>query len=61
MGISQSEFKIKILTDKDKQLLTVSDNGIGMTAEELENNLGTIANSGSRKFPQGPGRRRGYR
>ena len=50
VGISQSEFKIKILTDKDKQLLTVSDNGIGMTAEELENNLGTIANSGSRKF-----------
>ncbi len=50
VGINRDEFKIRILSDKDNRVITVSDNGIGMTAEELENNLGTIAGSGSLKF-----------
>ncbi len=44
------DWKIKITADKENGLLTISDNGIGMTAEEVESNIGTIANSGSRKF-----------
>ena len=50
VGINRDEFKIRILSDKDNRVITVSDNGIGMNAEELENNLGTIASSGSLKF-----------
>lgn len=50
VGLDRSQFKIKILPDKENGLLTVSDNGIGMNAEELENNLGTIASSGSLRF-----------
>ena len=46
----RDSFEIKITVDKDKRLLTVEDNGIGMTKEELENNLGTIAKSGSFDF-----------
>ncbi len=49
-GLSRDDFAIQISVDKDNRTLTVSDNGIGMTAEELENNLGTIAQSGSLKF-----------
>ncbi len=45
-----SELKIKISFDKDQKTITVSDNGIGMTREELINNLGTIAKSGTREF-----------
>ena len=41
---------IRIAFDKDARTLTVSDNGIGMSAEELERNLGTIAHSGSQEF-----------
>ena len=41
---------IRVAFDKDARTLTVSDNGIGMTAEELERNLGTIAHSGSQEF-----------
>ena len=46
----QSDYYIKIETDKDNRTLTISDNGIGMTKEELEQNLGTIAKSGSLAF-----------
>ena len=50
VGMNKSDFAINIIADKDAGTLTVTDNGIGMTAEELENNLGIIANSGSFKF-----------
>lgn len=50
VGMSKSDFKIFIKADKDNGTLTITDNGIGMTAEELENNLGIIANSGSLAF-----------
>ncbi len=49
-GLSRSDFAINITVDKDNRILTISDNGIGMTSEELEKNLGTIAKSGSREF-----------
>lgn len=48
--ISKSDFRILITLDSDAKTITVSDNGIGMTAEELESNLGTIAKSGSLDF-----------
>lgn len=44
------EFKIKIAADKEARTLTLSDNGIGMNAEELNDNLGTIARSGTEAF-----------
>ena len=47
-----SDLAIRISFDKDARTLTVSDNGIGMTAEDLERNLGTIAHSGSEEFKQ---------
>ena len=50
VGLNRSDFKIRILPDKENSQLTISDNSIGMTAEELEKNLGTIARSGSFKF-----------
>ena len=50
VGMSRSDFAIDLAIDKDARTLTVSDNGIGMTAEELEKNLGTIAHSGSLDF-----------
>ncbi len=50
VGLSGDDFFIKITADKDNRVLTVSDNGIGMTAEELESNLGVIAQSGSLNF-----------
>ncbi len=50
IGLNRGDFDIKITADKDARTLTISDNGIGMTAEELENNLGTIAKSGSLAF-----------
>lgn len=50
IGLNRGDFDIKIKADKEKRTLTISDNGIGMTAEELENNLGTIAKSGSLAF-----------
>ena len=52
VGISRDEFAIKLVLDKEKRLLTVSDNGIGMDRDELENNLGGIASSGSLRFRQ---------
>ena len=50
--IDTSSFNIRIDVDKDKRTLTISDNGIGMFKEELENNLGTIAKSGSLDFKE---------
>lgn len=48
--VNKDDFKINVSVDKEKRLLTISDNGIGMSKEELENNLGTIAKSGSEEF-----------
>ena len=45
-----SELKIRVSFDKDKRTVTVSDNGIGMTREEVMENIGTIAKSGTRQF-----------
>lgn len=44
------ELQIRLTVDKDARTLTISDNGIGMSAEELDSNLGTIAHSGSEEF-----------
>ena len=52
VGLSRSDFKIHLAVDKDARTLTISDNGIGMTQEELENNLGVIARSGSLQFKE---------
>lgn len=52
VGLNRGDFKINIATDQVARTLTVSDNGIGMTEEELEQNLGTIAQSGSFQFKQ---------
>jgi len=49
-GLSREDFEIRIKVDKNNRTLTISDNGIGMTKEELESNLGTIARSGSLNF-----------
>lgn len=50
VGLSKSDFEITVDADKDARTITITDNGIGMTAEELESNLGTIAKSGSLNF-----------
>lgn len=50
VGMNKDDFAINIEIDKDNRTLKISDNGIGMTEEELENNLGTIAKSGSLNF-----------
>ena len=50
VGLSEDDYRILLTIDKEARTLTVSDNGIGMTKEELENNLGTIAKSGSLDF-----------
>jgi len=47
-----AELEIRITADKDARILRISDTGIGMTAEELATNLGTIAQSGAREFIQ---------
>ncbi len=52
VGINRDEFAIIITRDTENRTLTVSDNGIGMSKEELEENLGTIAKSGSLGFKQ---------
>lgn len=49
-GLSRDDYAITIAVNKDARTITISDNGIGMTADELENNLGIIANSGSLAF-----------
>ena len=50
VGLSRSDFAIHLAADETARTLTVSDNGIGMTREEMEENLGTIAHSGSLRF-----------
>ena len=52
VGLSRSDFAIWLTPDKQARTLTIEDNGIGMTREELESNLGTIAKSGSLQFKQ---------
>ncbi len=52
VGLSRGDFKIELKVDKAARTLTISDNGVGMSAEELEQNLGTIAKSGSRAFKE---------
>lgn len=52
VAVRRDEFAIDITRDKDARVLTVSDNGIGMTKEEMEENLGTICKSGSLSFKQ---------
>ncbi|MCI8913579.1 MAG: molecular chaperone HtpG [Lawsonibacter sp.] len=51
--VTRADLKITIVPDKEGRLLTVSDNGIGMSKEDLESNLGTIARSGSGQFKAG--------
>ena len=48
--IDQDGLAIRITADRDARTLTISDNGLGMTADDLEENLGTIAHSGSEEF-----------
>ena len=52
VGLTRDQFAITITRDKENRTLTVSDNGIGMSKEEMEENLGTIAKSGSLGFKQ---------
>ena len=52
VGLSRSDFAIRLAPDTEKRVLTVSDNGIGMDKDEMENNLGTICRSGSLQFKQ---------
>ncbi|MCL2014270.1 MAG: molecular chaperone HtpG [Oscillospiraceae bacterium] len=51
-GMSRSDFAVDIILDKENRVLTLSDNGVGMTRDELENNLGVIAKSGSLQFKE---------
>ncbi len=50
VGLARTDFKIKLGVSEEDRIISVSDNGIGMTKEDLENNLGIIAKSGSLKF-----------
>ena len=50
IDVKKEDLKIKVSFDKDAKTITITDNGIGMTKDELENNLGTIARSGSELF-----------
>ena len=50
ISFNKDDFYIRISADKENRTLTITDTGIGMTKEELENNLGTIARSGSLEF-----------
>ncbi len=51
-GINRDEYEIRIEPNEAERTLTVTDNGCGMTSEELESNLGTIAKSGTRAFSE---------
>ena len=50
VGMNRADFRIRLTCDKDNGFLIISDNGIGMTKEDMENNLGVIARSGSLAF-----------
>lgn len=50
VGLNRSDFLIRLAADKEAKTLTITDNGIGMSKEEMEENLGTIAHSGSLSF-----------
>ena len=50
VGLNRSDFAIQLKVDEPSRTLTVSDNGIGMDKDEMENNLGTICKSGSLQF-----------
>jgi molecular chaperone HtpG len=50
IAFNPSDYYIKITTDKENRILTISDTGIGMTKEELDDNLGVIAKSVSTRF-----------
>ena len=52
LKLNSNDFKIKISVDKNNRSISIEDNGCGMTEEELENNLGTIAKSGSLAFKE---------
>lgn len=52
VGLNREDFKITIDVDKPNRTITITDNGIGMDKDDLDNNLGTIASSGSYKFKQ---------
>ncbi len=52
--LTHSDYEIRLTVDKEARTLTIADNGCGMTKEELENNLGTIAKSGSFDFKNDP-------
>jgi molecular chaperone HtpG len=56
VGLDRSQYEITIEHNKDARTLTITDNGCGMTSDELENNLGTIAQSGSFNFKQENGK-----
>ncbi len=51
-GLDRNDFFISVNTDKEKRTITISDNGCGMTKEDLDSNLGTIAKSGSLSFKE---------
>ncbi len=59
LGLDRSEYAVEIERDKDARTITLRDNGCGMTPDELENNLGTIAKSGSLEFKQENGKQDG--
>ena len=52
VGMTRADFRISVSADKEARTVTVSDNGVGMTAEDMEKNLGVIAHSGSLQFKQ---------
>ena len=57
--LTQADYEIRLTSDKEARTLTITDNGCGMTKEELENNLGTIAKSGSFDFKNDPEHKNG--
>ncbi len=61
VGLSRSDFAIELKPDEAAHTLTVSDNGIGMDKDEMENNLGTICRSGSLQFKQALDKKKGRR